>query len=53
MIRKESEYHELSYLEKREKEREFGKLYKEIKKYKDITYFFLAATPQSCLGAEL
>lgn len=32
-LRKESEYYEMSYLEKREKDKKFGKIYKEAKKY--------------------
>ena len=31
-IRKESEYNEMSYLEKRKKDKAFGKMYREVKK---------------------
>jgi len=31
-LRKESEYHEMSYLEKRKKDRDFGRFIKSVKK---------------------
>jgi ribosome biogenesis GTPase len=33
-LRKESEFHEMSYLDKRRKDRDFGKMVKSVKKYK-------------------
>ena len=34
-LRKESEYYQMSYLEKRKKDKAFGKMVKEVKKFKD------------------